>query len=150
MKTLIYIKLWLCLMPADSMSCLPASNDLLPHRWPQVVLVCKVSFTCDHFHIFRLWHGLRVGPRQSPGPGLCDMMSALLSSLLCGLSHVTPLGVDYTGTTPLGVRMAELLKGPHRCTLFTPSVPLLEVYLQAIVKDGDKDLVIRIAILGIT
>ena len=112
--------------------------------------MCKVWFTSDHFHIFRMWHSLRVSPRQHPGPGLCDVMSALLfSSLLCGLSHVTPLWGDYTGTTFLDVGMAGLLKGPHRCTLITSTIPLLEVYLQDVVKDGDKDLIIRIAVLVI-
>ena len=137
-------------MPADSMSCVLASNDLPQHMRPQVALVCKVWLTCDHFRIFQLWHGLRVGPREISGPGLCDVMSALLlSSLFCGLSHTTPLWGDYPGTTPLGISMAGLFKGPHRCTLFTPTIPVLEVYRQDVVKDGDKDLVIRIAVLVI-
>ena len=57
------------------------------------LLLCA---TCDLLMITStssdLGSGLRVGPGQSPELGLCDMISALLLSLLlCGLSHVTPL-----------------------------------------------------------
>lgn len=79
-----------------------------------------------------------------------DMISALLlSSLLCGFSYMTLHWGEYTGTTFPGVIMAGLLKGLHRRTHFAPTASLLEVYLQEVVKDVGKDLVMWIATLTI-
>lgn len=56
---------------------------------------------------------------------------------------------DYTGTIFPSVSMAGLLKELHRCTPFAPTASLLEVYLQEVVKDVDKDLIIWIVTLTI-
>lgn len=114
----------------------------------QVALCAKCDLLLITSTSSDLGSGLRVRPGQSPGPGLCDMTSALLlSPLFGGLSHVTPLWEYQVGTIFLDVSVARLLKRLHRCTPFTPTISLLEVYLQDIVKDGSKVLVIWIALL---
>lgn len=116
-----------------------------PHMPPRAALVCQVWFITSTSS--DCGGGLRVGPGQSPGPGLCDMtLTWLLSSPLCGLSQGTPLWGDRTVTGFPGVGVAGLLTGLHRCTLFAPTISLLQVYLQDIVKDGSEVLAIWIAL----
>lgn len=127
------------------MSWAPPSSDLPPtHATAGCSCVPSVIY---YFHIFRLWWWLESWSRTESRarPVWHDLNVTTFLSALRPFSGGSTLG-DRTVTGFPGVGVAGLLTGLHRCTLFAPTISLLQVYLQDIVKDGSEVLAIWIAL----